>query len=66
MGNRVAVIGVGQTQHAAVRGDVSLPGLIREAVYRALDDAQMTMADIDAIVIGKAPEFFEGIMMPEG
>ncbi len=66
MGNRVAVIGVGQTQHAAVRGDVSLPGLIREAVYRALDDAQMTMADIDAIVIGKAPDFFEGIMMPEG
>ena len=66
MSNRVAVIGVGQTQHMAVRGDVSLAGLIREAAYRALADAHLTMDDIDAIVIGKAPDFFEGIMMPEG
>jgi acetyl-CoA C-acetyltransferase len=64
--NRVAVVGVGQTQYAAVRGDVSLPGLLREAAYRALADAHMTMDDIDAIVVGKAPDFFEGIMMPEG
>ncbi len=64
--NRVAVVGIGQTEHAAVRGDVSLPGLLREAVYRALADAHMTMDDIDAIVVGKAPDFFEGIMMPEG
>ena len=63
--NRVAVIGVGQTQYAAVRGDVSLPGLLREAAYRALADAHLTMDDIDAIVVGKAPDFFEGIMMPE-
>lgn len=63
--NRVAVIGVGQTHYAAVRGDVSLPGLLREAAFRALADAHMTMDDIDAIVVGKAPDFFEGIMMPE-
>ena len=63
---RVAVVGVGQTKHAAVRGDVSLPGLLREAAFRALEDAHLTMADIDAIVIGKAPDFFEGVMMPEG
>ena len=63
--NRVAVIGVGQTQYAAVRGDVSLPGLLREAAYRALADAHLTMDDIDAIVVGKAPDFFEGMMMPE-
>ena len=63
--NRVAVVGVGQTQYSAVRGDVSLPGLLREAVFRALADAHMTMDDIDAIVVGKAPDFFEGIMMPE-
>ena len=25
----------------------------------------MTWADIDAVVIGKAPDFFEGVMMPE-
>jgi acetyl-CoA C-acetyltransferase len=63
--NRVAVVGVGQTKYAAVRGDVSLPGLLREAVFRALADAHMTMDDIDAIVVGKAPDFFEGMMMPE-
>ncbi len=65
-GNRVAVVGVGQTKYAAVRGDVSLPGLLREAAYRALADAHLTMDDIDAIVVGKAPDFFEGVMMPEG
>jgi acetyl-CoA C-acetyltransferase len=64
-GYRVAVVGVGQTKYAAVRGDVSLPGLLREAVFRALDDAHLTMDDIDAVVVGKAPDFFEGMMMPE-
>ena len=63
--NRVAVVGIGQTKYTAVRGDVSLPGLLREAAYRALEDAQLTMDDIDAVVVGKAPDFFEGIMMPE-
>jgi acetyl-CoA C-acetyltransferase len=62
---RVAVVGVGQTKYTAVRGDVSLPGLLREAAFRALEDAQMTFDDIDAVVIGKAPDFFEGIMVPE-
>jgi acetyl-CoA C-acetyltransferase len=64
-GERVAVVGVGQTKHDATRGDVSIAGLVREAAQRALDDAQLTFADIDAVVIGKAPDFFEGLMMPE-
>ena len=38
---------------------------MREAVFRALDDANMTMADIDAVVLGKAPDLFEGVMKPE-
>lgn len=62
---RVAVVGIGQTHHQATRGDVSMAGLVREAAGRALADAQMTWADIDAVVIGKAPDFFEGVMMPE-
>ena len=62
---RVAIVGVGQTNHTAVRGDVSIAGLVREAAQRALEDAHMTWADIDAVVIGKAPDFFEGVMMPE-
>ena len=32
---------------------------------RALDDAEMTWTDIDAVVVGKAPDLFEGIMKPE-
>ena len=44
---------------------MSFGGLVREAVFRALDDAHMTMADIDAVVLGKAPDLFEGVMKPE-
>ncbi len=62
---RVAVVGIGQTHHQATRGDVSIAGLVREAAVEALADAGMTWADIDAVVIGKAPDFFEGVMMPE-
>ena len=61
----VAVVGIGQTKHVAARRDVSIAGLVREAAQRALADAELTWADIDAVVIGKAPDFFEGVMMPE-
>ena len=37
-----AVIGVGQTHHRAKREDVSMAGLCREAVDRALADAGLT------------------------
>jgi len=60
-----AVIGVGQTKHDAKRIDVSQFGLVREAAQRALDDAGLSYRDIDAIVLGKAPDMFEGVMMPE-
>ena len=62
---RCAVVGIGQTKHAKVREDLSMAGLVREAAQRALDDAEMTWRDIDAVVIGKAPDQFEGLMMPE-
>ena len=38
---------------------------MREAAIRALADAELTWTDIDAVVIGKAPDMFEGVMMPE-
>ena len=60
-----AVIGVGQTKHDAKRVDVSQFGLVREAAQRALEDAELTWKDIDAVVLGKAPDMFEGVMMPE-
>ncbi len=65
MAERCAVVGIGQTHHKKRRDDVSIPGLLREAALRALDDAEMTFADIDALVIGKAPDAFEGIVQPE-
>ena len=60
-----AIVGIGQTHHKSRRWDVSLGGLVREAATRALEDAEMDWADIDAVVIGKAPDLFEGIMKPE-
>ncbi len=65
MAERCAVVGIGQTHHRKVRDDVSLAGLLREAGQRALGDAEMTWRDIDAVVIGTAPDSFEGVMMPE-
>ena len=64
-GNLVGVVGVGQTKHRAANKDVSMAGLVREAAKEALDDAGMTWADVDAVVIGKAPDMFEGVAMPE-
>jgi acetyl-CoA C-acetyltransferase len=60
-----AIVGIGQTHHRAKREDVSIPGLLREAATRALADAELSFKDIDAVVIGTAPDMFEGIMMPE-
>ncbi len=42
MAERCAVIGIGQTKHDVKRTDVSLPGLLREAVERAFVDADVT------------------------
>ena len=57
-----AVLGVGQTKYSATRGDVSIAGLCREAACRALEDAHLGWKEIDAVVIGTAPDFFEGVM----
>ncbi len=65
MAELCGVIGIGQTKYAAARRDVSMAGLLREAAERALADAECDWRDIDAVVIGKAPDMFEGVMMPE-
>ena len=57
--------GTGQTKYVAKRKDVSMNGLVREAIDKALADSGSTFDDIDAVVVGKAPDFFEGVMMPE-
>ena len=65
MGERCAVVGIGQTHFKKRRDDVSIAGLLREAIDRALTDAELSLKDVDAVVIGKAPDAFEGIVMPE-
>jgi acetyl-CoA C-acetyltransferase len=62
---RAAVLGTGQTEHRSKRLDVSMAGLCREAIDRALQDAGVDWPQIDAVVLGKAPDLFEGVMMPE-
>jgi acetyl-CoA C-acetyltransferase len=65
MGRLAAVVGVGQTNYQTKREDVSIAGLVREAAVNALQEADLTWDDIDAVIVGKAPDMFEGIMMPE-
>lgn len=62
---RVGVVGVGQTKTKMRRTDVDYPGLCFEAIQEALDMAEMTIDDIDAVVFGSAPEYFEGVNFPE-
>src|ERR1700675_1459702 len=65
MGANVAIVGVGQTHHSRRRTDVSQAGLVREAVDRALNDAKLTMDDIDAIVVATGPVLFAAVNQPE-
>ncbi len=60
MAKRVAVVGTGQTICKSSRKDVNGQELINEAVQRALEDANLTRDDIDAVVIGNM-DHFEGI-----
>ncbi len=60
-----AVVGIGQTHHVSKRLDLNMAGMVREAAQRALADAQLTFNDIDAVVIGSAPDLFEGVALPE-
>ena len=60
MAKRVAIVGTGQTETRSSRKDVNGQELINEAVLRALEDAELTRDDIDAIVIGNM-DHFEGI-----
>ncbi len=57
---RTAIVGCGQTDHSGNRFDVTGIELIHEAVSRALADADLTLADIDGVVIGNM-DHFEGI-----
>jgi acetyl-CoA C-acetyltransferase len=56
---RVAIVGVGQTQHKSHRQDVNQIEMINEAVSAALEDAHLSFKDIDMNLHGNM-ELFEG------
>lgn len=64
MPRRAAIIASGQTKHVSKRRDVNIVELINEAVKNCLEDAQITPADLDGIVIGNM-EHFEGVYNPD-
>ena len=61
---RAAVLGVGQTKYDTTYPG-SMAGMLREAATNALEMSGKGWDDIDAVIMGKAPDFFEGVMMPE-
>src|SRR3984957_10320296 len=65
MSRHVAVVGVGQTHHSRRRTDASQAGLVREAVNRALEDAKLSIEDIDSIVVATGPVLFAAVNQPE-
>lgn len=59
MGNRVAIVGIGQTHHRTRRPDVNEVELVNEAARRALEDAQLKIKEVDAVLCGNM-DHFEG------
>lgn len=60
MAERIAVVGVGQTEFKSKWPEVSQVDLVRLSVKRALESADMTIKDIGAVFVGNM-ELFEGI-----
>ncbi|UGQ55420.1 thiolase domain-containing protein (plasmid) [Rhodococcus qingshengii] len=65
MSTQAAVLGFGQTKFRTTRSDVGASELVFEAVSRALEDADLTIDEIDAVVFASAPEVFEGVYEPD-
>jgi len=63
--SNVAIVGTGQTKYARRRLDVSQAGLVREAVDAALEDAELTIEDIDSVVVCSGPALFGAVNQPE-
>ncbi len=60
--DRVAVVGAGMTRFVR-RAQETGKELAWEAASKALESCEMTLDDIDAVVIGTAPEAFDGVHM---
>jgi acetyl-CoA C-acetyltransferase len=64
MGEKVAIVGIGQTYHKNTRPEVSIGEMVNEAVQAALEDAQLTIKDVDSVLCSNM-DFFEGIYLSD-
>lgn len=60
----VGIVGIGETKFSSHREDVNQPEMIHEAVRQALDDAGLTIEDVDCVVHGNM-ELFEMVHQPD-
>ena len=60
----VAIIGRGMSRFSSHREEVNQPEMIHEAIVEALEDAGLTMDDIDCVVHGNM-ELFEMVHQPD-
>ncbi|MBF0117831.1 MAG: thiolase family protein [Desulfobacterales bacterium] len=60
----VGIIGVGQSVYSSHREEVNQPEMIHEAVAEALNQAGLTISDVDCIVHGNM-ELFEMVHQPD-
>ncbi len=60
----VAIIGCGMSTFSSHREDVNQPEMIHEAVVEALEDAGLTIGDVDCVLHGNM-ELFEMVHQPD-
>ncbi|NLH48705.1 MAG: thiolase family protein [Myxococcales bacterium] len=60
----VGIVGIGQSMHSSHREEVNQPEMIHEAVVLALQDAGLTIDDVDCVVHGNM-ELFEMVHQPD-
>jgi acetyl-CoA C-acetyltransferase len=58
---RVGIIGIGQSRFERRRDDASYPDLVREAVALAMNDARLSLDEIEAVVYSLSPDAMVGI-----
>ena len=61
MPRRVAIVATGQFKYKSKHLTVSSPDMYFEVVRSCLEDAELTVNDIDAVVFGAGPEALDGI-----
>lgn len=64
MKRHAAIIGCGQTKHSSRRRDVSQAEMVAEAVHNALEDAQVSMKEVNALIVGNM-QGFGGVAHPD-